>query len=170
MQLVLPDIKYKESYLKALEETKDEPGRSRFAEPATNQSFEEFVAHLIGQSEPANAVEGKVPATTLWLVDNDEFIGRVQIRHELNDALRKDGGHIGYIVRPSKRRMGYGTKILKLGIQRAKEMGINTILVTCDVTNIASSKIIQANGGALHDQIADEETGKLKNRYWIKAQ
>lgn len=107
MFLAKPDSKYKISYLSALEEvSRDEINRTNLAAPSVNQSFENFVNKLNDQSKGKNLPIGYVPATTFWLIDSDEFIGRVQIRHKLNEYLLNQGGHIGYYIRPSKRRIG----------------------------------------------------------------
>jgi predicted acetyltransferase len=109
--------------------------------------------------------EGRVPMSEFWLVDGNKFIGWVKIRHELNKELLKQGGHIGYAIRPSERKKGNGTKILKLALIFAKQLGLSRVLVTCDDDNLGSAKIIENNGGVLENTIENE--GKLKRRYWI---
>jgi predicted acetyltransferase len=111
----------------------------------------------------------KVPANTFFAVrDHDKkIIGMVNIRHKLNEKLKIKGGYIGYSVRPSERRKGYATEILKLGLEKLKEMGINKVLVTCDKDNIGSAKTIQNNLGILKDELVDKDTGKIIQRYWI---
>jgi predicted acetyltransferase len=85
----------------------------------------------------------------------------------LNDFLLKQNGHIGYFIRPSKRKMGYGKKILQLGLLEAKKMGLPKVLITCDEDHFASQKIIEANGAIL-ENIIETENGKPKTRrYWI---
>jgi predicted acetyltransferase len=108
-----------------------------------------------------------VPETYLWLVDAGEFIGRVSIRHELNEALRTVGGHVGYEIRPSKRRQGYGTRILALALERAKALGLREVLVTCDADNVGSRRIIEQNGGRLENQIEAPGARVPKLRFWI---
>ena len=108
-----------------------------------------------------------MPQTTYWLIDNDEFIGRVSIRHTLTESLLKEGGHIGYDIRPSKRNMGYGKRILELSLPKAKELEIDKVLVTCNETNTGSKKIIEANGGILENSIEMGEGKPAKLRYWI---
>jgi predicted acetyltransferase len=104
----------------------------------------------------------------LWLIDKDEFIGRVQIRHELTEYLEKYGGHIGYYIRPTKRKMGFGNKILEMAINEAKKIGFEKVLLTCNDDNIGSWKIIEANGGVLESVLDPEKEGeKKKRRYWI---
>lgn len=94
------------------------------------------------------------------------FIGKVNIRHRLNKNLLKAGGHIGYTIRPSERRKGYGTLILRLALPKAKALGIKKALITCYEDNIGSRKIIEANGGVLEDTATTNE-GVVKRRYWI---
>jgi len=168
MELVLPDVKYKESYLEALKESEGEESGARLKKPEENQSFEDFVKRFHDEMKGLNLKEGYVPATTFWLIDKGEFIGRANIRHELTDNLFKYGGHIGYHIRPSKRKMGYGKKILELALQEAKKMGFKKVLLTCDDDNVGSRKIIEANRGVLENIIEGEKEGEpKKRRYWI---
>src|SRR6185295_6761440 len=75
--------------------------------------------------------EGRVRESTFWLIEEGEFIGRVSIRHTLNPRLEKLGGHIGYEIRPTMRRRGYGTLILSLALPETLKLGIRRALVTC---------------------------------------
>lgn len=86
-----------------------------------------------------------VPNTTLFLFDNeDEVIGAVNIRHYLNEHLKRIGGHIGYGVRPDYRGQGYAKKLLKEGLEFLNQNDVVDALVTCDKSNIASAKTILA--------------------------
>ena len=78
--------------------------------------------------------------------DNDRIVGIIDLRHELNDFL-KDFGNSGYSVRPSERRKGYATEMLKLIIQRAAEIGMEKLLLSVERSNEASVKTITKNGG-----------------------
>lgn len=124
-----------------------------------------------------NALEGyklgvwlppeRVPQTTLWLVEDDLFIGQIKRRHELNPYLTTYGGHIGYVIRPSKRQQGYGTKILTLWMEYWKAEWIKQLLVTCNEKNIASRKIIEANGGVYFSKVRCDDEQDMKLRYWM---
>lgn len=168
MQLVYPTVQHKSTYLQAIEEAKDEKQTTQLAKPNEGESFESFVQRKKEEAEGKNLPEGWVPATELWLIDNDEFIGRINIRHQLTDYLFTIGGHIGYWIRPSKRKMGYGKKILELALPEAKKLDITKVLVTCDDTNLGSAKIIEANGGILENIVETEEGHPKTRRYWIQ--
>lgn len=104
---------------------------------------------------------GYVPQTTLWWVAGEEYLGRISIRHRLTSGLREWGGHIGYAVRPSARRRGHATAMLSAALPVAHALGIDPALLTCDEPNIASRKVIEANGGVLEDKRGD------KLRFWV---
>lgn len=166
-----PDVKYMESYLTALAEYQAEDLRNYrgLDIEEIRRTFPDYVTKIKLEALGIGLPDDRVPHTLYWLVDGDEYIGRVDVRHELNDFLRHEGGHIGYDVRPSRRRQGYGTKGLELGLQKAVELGISPVLVTCDVTNLGSNRIIQSNGGVLENtvQVSDDPAVPAKNRYWI---
>ena len=167
MKLIKPTLKLKDQYLLALGEALADTEGTTLTKPKINQSFTEFLNEINNESDANCLLPGRVPATTFWLIDRDEFIGRVQIRHLLNDWLLNYGGHIGYYIRPSKRKKGYGKKILELALIEAKKMGLKKILVTCDETNTASIKIIEANGGVYENTLPQGDGKPPKLRYWI---
>lgn len=108
-----------------------------------------------------------VKRSLFWLLRQDgKLIGVGEIRHRLTPFLRYEGGHIGYLIRPSQRRNGYGTLMLKLLIERAQEIGLERVLVTCDADNEASRRIIKRNGGWLENCVLSRR-GNRKLRYWI---
>ena len=82
------------------------------------------VARITAQGGTIRLASGellpKVPFSLLWLAEGDEFIGEVSIRHELNRYLREEGGHIGYGIRPSRQRQGYGRLILALALEHCR--------------------------------------------------
>jgi predicted acetyltransferase len=94
-------------------------------------------------------------------------VGRVSIRHELNDFLAHEGGHIGYCVLAEHRRRGYATEILRQGLVIASSVGIDRVLLTCDEHNIGSATVIQRAGGVYESTVTDTEDGVPKHRYWI---
>lgn len=111
-----------------------------------------------------------VPSYDYFAVDNDKFIGIIHIRIRLTEKLLMYGGHIGYAVNPKYWNMGYGKRILKLGLEKYKDLiEESKVLITCDDDNIGSYKIIEANGGKLENKVENEDNGEtfLTRRYWI---
>ncbi len=168
--LIRPSTKYKQSFIDAVKEHHKEglPQYEKLNIKDLENDFDKYIEEILGWTEKENLPKDYVPMTRFWLVDDGEYIGRFDIRHELTEHLKKEGGHIGYDIRPSKRRQGYGSLGLKLTLQKAKELGFDKALVTCDDTNLGSAKIIKKNGGVLQDKIPIADDKPLKRRYWIE--
>lgn len=165
--LARPHQRYKESFIEAAEEYIREEQSLNWHPEILATRFDEYLTVL--QQAETEPLAGLAPASCFWLISADQrYLGDVDIRHHLNESLRRYGGHIGYKIRPSERRKGYGTLICRLGIEQARKRQIGDILITCDDDNIGSCKIIEANGGVLRDKI-DNGRGVLTRRYWIYA-
>jgi predicted acetyltransferase len=160
VQLIEPDIRWKDEFLAFWEESE-----SAFHEELTD--FEAYVQKRIDYKAGRNLPEGWVPGTEFWLVKEGRILGTSSLRHHLTPALEEYGGHIGYVIRPSERRKGYGKKILQLTLQKAMAMQIPQVVITCDDVNIASARIIEVNGGRLKDIIWNENLKRFTRRYWI---
>jgi len=126
-------------------------------------NFEYYLENL----EIKEEIDGKVPDTTLFCLDVDRniFVGAVNIRHYLNEAMLLNGGHIGDGIRPSERRKGYATKMIGLALEECKKLGIDKVLMVCDKNNIGSAKSIMNNGGVLENEVVVD--GITEQRYWI---
>lgn len=136
--------------------------RDRLAGWSSDEAFRAFTEEVRAQRlEETSRPVGYVPSTELWWVEDDEFLGRVGIRHRLTPALLEIGGHIGYDVPPSARRRGHATAMLREALIIARGLGIKRALVTCNVDNVGSRTVIERNGGVLEDQ----REGKL--RFWV---
>ena len=126
-----------------------------------------YLKILADQRSGMNLPSGLVPATFLVADVAGQIVGRVSIRHELNDCLERRGGHIGYGVLPHHRRRGYATEILRQSLLIASANGIEQVLVTCDDDNIGSIAVIEACGGRLDSVIRPAPEAPLVRRYWI---
>jgi predicted acetyltransferase len=124
--------------------------------------FARFVDDLLAQASEASRPALFVPATSMWWVEGDEYLGRLGIRHRLAPGRTGErNGHVGYDVRPSARRQGHATAMLAAALPIAAALGLPQVLITCDEDNVASRRTIERNGGVLHDRF----DGKL--RFWL---
>lgn len=170
-KLVKPSIKYKKSFLGdflANDEMQDEYNLTGIVKKQVSKIFPRFIRSLRAQEQGVYPKKGLVPQTVFWLVDGEKFLGKLSIRHYLNDHLRKIGGHIGYYIRPDERKKGYGKMLLKLGLKKAKGLGIKNVTITCDISNVRSKKIIEANGGKLEAKVNMGRGSPKKLRFIIK--
>ena len=99
--------------------------------------------------------------------EQDYLVAISDIRLQLNDFIKTFAGQIGYSVRPSQRKMGYASEILRLTLQQAALKGFHCILITCNEPNIASAKVIEKNGGILEKVIPHLNYPNVK-RYYVE--
>ncbi len=164
--LAEPSLTYKDSFIAGTRELQAEGLELSINLDKISKDFEAFL-HSLKESKHVKTSSNRVPMSDFWLINGNEYVGRLSLRHELNEALLVWGGHIGYQIRPSKRRRGYGKEILRLGLVKAKELGLSRVLVTCDEDNTGSRKIIEYNGGKLENIIEVGDLPVRKMRYWI---
>lgn len=167
-RLALPDYRFKESYLRALDEFHQEDLWTDLDRDFLLNRFDDFISDFEKTRKGLGLPLGWVPSTEYWWVEGDHFIGRIDIRHKLTSALKKFGGHIGYEVRASERGRGHGKAMLKAILPSVSTMGIKEALITCDSTNIASQKVILSVGGKFQDEILNEGHDAPTQRYLIK--
>jgi len=136
----------------------------------SSESAEQWLADVRNYMDPATVPEGKVQATQFLTVReaDDRLVGMIQVRHTLNDYLRKFGGHIGYSIRPGERRRGYATEQLRLVLPWCKGLGLDRVLITCYVNNEGSRRTILKNGGTYECTNCDpDRDGRKLELYWI---
>ncbi len=165
--LVRPTVAVHASWLESITEGGERPRWSDGLDATALGDPDRFAAYVAAQSADADDTtprpRGFVPTTHLWYVEGHDYLGRLSIRHELTVWLRDYGGHVGYDVRPSARRRGHATAMLREALPWCRDLGIDPVLVTCDTDNIASRKVIERAGGRFENEL----DGKL--RYWVPA-
>lgn len=129
----------------------------------TEAGCRRLVDVLLAEADRSPDDDERVPCEFYWVTEGaeEEVVGFLALRTRLNDWLFNEGGHIGYGVRPTRRREGHASRALGLAVQRAAELGIDRALVTCDEDNLASARTIEHNGGVY------EDSRNGKRRYWI---
>ena len=166
--LVKPNLSYADEIIKYKEESLAESpiingsaGLDRFS------SIEVWLEELKKRSCEDTVPKGLVPSSTYLAVrEKDNYIvGMIDIRHYLNEYLTQVGGNIGYGVRKTERNKGYAKQMLKLALEKCKELKIKKVLITCDEDNIASEKVILSVNAKLED--IRNVDGENKKRFWI---
>jgi predicted acetyltransferase len=165
LELARPSVDLFPSYLELIEEMRslgEKIWSSRLPVPA--EAPEAFVARLL-RSE--TAPEPPIPVSVFWATFDEHVVGRIALRHGLDDKTSEFGGHIDYEVRPSRRRQGIAAEMLRklLATDRAREIG--RVLVTCSPENIASRRTIESNHGVLAATVFSAEARRDTCQYWI---
>lgn len=165
MELKRINIEMKQQYFDFLNDwNNNQEDITPYAARLLTRTFEEFVEESL--SYETNPPKDFVKGTTFYLIDEEEIVGAINIRHKLNDQLLQFGGHIGYGIKPSKRQQGYASKMLALTMPFLKELHLEKVLLTCDNKNIGSAKVIENAGGVLEDIVKEKE--RETRRYWLE--
>ena len=172
LRLVEPSLEFREDFQEMAREYLAAGAQHPYNKARDEEALKDFAGYIVKLLDQARGLQlpaGFVPCSTYWLVrDGRAVVAESGLRHRLTEGLEHHGGHIGYRVRPSERRKGYGTLLCALTLEKARAMGLKRVLITCDADNAASARIIVKNGGRLENQVISRFTGKLVNRYWIE--
>ena len=173
--LVFPTIEYEQQAKELIEETirldNENPDKwAGFSRLQEFDNYKEWIVTLINELDKNKLAPGRVCATTYFSVrkSDNKILGIINIRHELNDYLYNFGGHIGYSIRPTERRKGYGNKQLSLALDKCINLDIKKVLITCRENNIGSAKTIESCHGKLENIVFNESENDIFKRYWIE--
>lgn len=159
LRLILPTKKYLNSFALGIKESRPEnaqPFNSHFRIFKTKKDFPVYIKKMTDDRQGVNLDPGHVPQTIYWAMAGEKFVGILKLRHRL--WPENIASHIGYAVVPSERKKGYATEMLRLGLKKAKKLGIKNIIVSCEVSNIPSRKVIERNHGVLNKKIRSKNT------------
>jgi predicted acetyltransferase len=140
---------------------KDENGFINTVNGMTFEEYKEWLNSSDAMSKGLGLEDWQVPSNTYWLFVDGHPVGIGKLRHFLTDKLRAEGGHIGYAIRKSEGRKGYGTILLKMIIEEAKKMNIEKALVTVRNNNANSIKVVLNNDGKI------EKVNEERHYIWI---
>ena len=133
-------------------------------------TFEEALDRCLKMEDEEYAKSiGRCQGKTFLLIreDDNKIVGTINVRWNLNKKMLQFGGHIGYGIRPTERRKGYNKINLYLGMLEAKKVGLEKVMLDCDVNNLGSDKTLKALGGKLERTEIDPSDGILTNVYWF---
>lgn len=169
LKLIKPTMEYEQQAYEYIEEFKEYNSII-----AGSGKLDEYVGRYNEYLEllekcRTNPPKNWVKSETFMLIRefDNKLLGMINIRLDLNENLLKRGGHIGYSIRPTERKKGYNSYQLYKALEYCEEKGLENVLITCNKENIASAKSIQKYGGILENEILDEKTNEIVQRYWI---
>jgi predicted acetyltransferase len=172
LKLVKPALEYKEPYIEMIKEWENTgekiiPLSIRIAD---YNHFEQMIKIFEERAYGINLKPNQVPSTTLWGYHSKtgKIVGAVNIRHYLNESLLNNVGHIGDGVRPSERKKGYATTMLRYALSVCKEKRMSQVILGCYKDNLASAATIKKNGGILVAENENYKEGRISQYYSIK--
>ena len=173
LRLVKPDLRYERSFMTAFNSLKNDTDRMAWIYLGESGYSDFFKMTFATYVETLLDREAKPPPhfvcdTVYWAILGEVVVGRISIRHELNDWLSKIGGHIGYIVASTHRKQGLATQMLELILTTPKATEIGSLLLTCDEDNVGSEKTILKNNGVFESLISAGDGKAKKKRFWIQ--
>ena len=172
LKLIKPNKKYFRQYKEMMDEWNMEGSRIApwvLQLKYHNQKFFDEMLDRVQEVENGKNLGEYAVSSTYWLYEDetDILLGASNLRHYLTEDGLKLWGHIGYGIRPSERRKGYATELLKMTLKEAKKYNINHVLLGAYTGNIGSWKVMEKCGGKLENIVIEDETGLPVKRYWI---
>ena len=173
MKFIEPGKQYEEKageYIREfLDANSDINGAGSLDKYLDSEGYDAWLAFLETKCDDKQIAPGQVKASTYFWVreSDDQIIGMVNIRHGLNESLYREGGHIGYSIRPSERGKGYATQMLEQALWLCQLIGLDRVLAVCDKSNAASARVIKKCGGLLENEFYSDHYDEIIQRYWI---
>lgn len=174
MKFIFPCKDYEQKAVAFIQEFRDHSsdinGTGDLDNYLEKSTYADWLLKIQKDIDLANIPENRVPALTYFYVrdDDDTIVGMINIRLSLNDFLEKEGGHIGYCIRPTERRKGYGTKMLSETLEFCRPIGLKNFILTCDKSNPASAGVIKKCGGILDTEFYSVTFKEIIQRYFIR--
>ena len=174
MKLVFPSLPYKEKAIQFINEFNEygseingSGGLDRYLE---NSTYEEWIKKIYADIDIANIPQSRVPGLTYFYVreEDGKIVGMINIRLALNDFLKREGGHIGYCIRPTERKKHYATDMLNSALKVCDTLGIKEVIITCDKSNVASSGVIKNCNGELVAEFYSDTFREEIQKYIIR--
>lgn len=170
--LEIPSMERKEEIIDYINEfveyNSDINGSGSLDKILEGYTFEQALSRCLSmQDEEYAKKNGRCQSKTFLLIrENDKrLVGMINVRWNLSEEMKEFGGNIGYGIRPTERRKGYNKINLYLGIIEASKLGLEEVMLDCDVLNIGSSKTMEALGGKLQRTEIDPYDGILTSVY-----
>lgn len=142
-------------------------GIPQISEDTTRERFSDYVQRLHDLAAGKDLKDGHMPSKEFWIVDAEGYAGRIILGLAFTPGPDRVGNHVGYAVRPSKRRRGYATEALRCLLYEARRLKVYKLMPVCDEDNVASRKVIEKNGGVLLGRLPNDEVHHGALRFMI---
>jgi len=170
IELKKPEKKYAVSFLDACREYRVDPLSMDQREARVDaETIDKYLSERRDLEQGTNLAPGQIRTETFWAMEGGTYVGTVKIRSELTPEFERLGGHISYLVRPSKRGQGYAKAMLRIALRRLHVAGVNTAILTANLNNIASRRVIESLGGTYVEEFVDDG-GETVVRYMMDTQ
>ena len=161
LRLVYPCETFRESFIAAIREYRAHKVVDfGYPEVEMDEDFAYFLKRCGERRQGIRVPKGFVPNTSFWLTDGVHYLGSGDVRHYLNEGLKKFGGHIGYSIRPQAWGHGLGTIQLKMLLHEARKVGIQTARLTCFDDNVGSYRVMEKNGAVMVNKVLNRVYGR----------
>lgn len=167
-QFIRPSVEYEKSYREYISELGSSE-RYPFPLDFPYDDFQGLINRLKAYSNGIDLPDGFVRNSTFWLVEQGEIVGVSNLRHILTERLQREGGHVGFGVRPKAQGRGVGKELLKRTLAEATDIGLSEVLIVCLKENVASAKVICANGGKLESEYSMPKYSGPVQRYIVES-
>ena len=158
-RLVTPTLMHVDALRKFLEAVEDAGEALPFDPPskAPLDVISRYIDNLArGFWTSEQALETESISHHYWYMLDDEILGQATLRSELRGEFGQTHGHVGYGISPLHRNRGHGTHLLGLLLEKARESGLKSVLITCAPRNLASRRVIERNSGVWKDRYAEQ--------------
>ncbi len=163
LKLEFPSEKHKKQYNKVIKEWGEK--ESIPTSPMRFFFWDNYKNFLSTIKNDKTNNENWVNSHLFFLIKNNDILWSLQIRHTIEHPnLIEDWWHIWYWIAPKFRKKWYATKMLELWLIEARKLWLKKVLITCDINNIWSRKVIKKNWW-IFERLTKDWT---KNRYWIQ--
>jgi len=174
MKLVFPSLRYKEKAIQFINEfyenNSEINGTGGLDRYLKESSYEEWIKKILTDIDIANVMQSRVPALTYFYIreEDDKILGMINIRLAGIECIKREGGHIGYCIRPTERRKHYATDMLQDALKVFDTLCIKEVVLTCYKSNIASAGVIKNCNGELIEEFYSDTYKNEIQKYIVR--
>ncbi|MGI8908372.1 MAG: hypothetical protein ACR2IE_18010 [Candidatus Sumerlaeaceae bacterium] len=161
LRLIIPDLEFSATYLAGMREIIGD---------CPDLAADYSVVDIPDQIErwKSLAQTSEEARFQYWLMDNDEFIGTVQIRKATSGRIPETSSNIGYFLKPSREDEPTLIRLFELTVEEARILGIRQLVVACGEGDYCIETLIKQMESDLLTSATLVNSGQRVNRYSIQ--